>query len=105
MFSSIPQLKLKRLMLQEENINFWIAVTAFHRDDLVAPQGCTKIVDIREDTTFEQLRLMRTQMISEEFINEGSPREVNISKSMRENVQQRIDLNDISKVKYKIFRK
>ncbi len=72
---------------------------AFHRDDLVTPQGCKKILDVRDDMTFEQLRLMRARMICEEFINEGSPREVNISKSMRECIQQRIDSNNISKVR------
>ncbi len=49
--------------------------------------------------TFEQLRLGRAQLICEEFINEGSPKEVNISKSMREAIQRRIDMNGISKVK------
>ncbi len=51
--------------------------------------------------TFEQLRYKRACMMCEEFINEGSPREVNISKGMRENIQKRIELNDISKVMHK----
>ncbi len=51
--------------------------------------------------TFQQLRLGRAKLICEEFINEGSPKEVNISKSMRETIQNRIATNRVSKVKLK----